>query len=87
MHPHKPGDRVAIVLDGAQQGGMPHRRFHGLTGTVIEKRGRALAVKVKIGDAMKTVVSRPEHLRPEGEAAERKKAQAQQRAKVVPSGE
>ena len=66
MHPYKPGDRVAIVLDGAQQGGMPHRRFHGLTGTIIEKRGRALAVRVKIGNAIKTVVSRPEHLRPEG---------------------
>ena len=80
MHPYKPGDRVAIVLDGAQQGGMPHRRFHGLTGTVIEKRGRAIAVKVKIGDAMKTVVSRREHLRPEGSAAAKRKVQDRRRA-------
>ena len=27
MHPYAEGDRVAIVLDGAQQKGMPHRRI------------------------------------------------------------
>ena len=31
MHPYEEGDKVAIVLDGAQQGGMPHRRFQGKT--------------------------------------------------------
>ena len=27
MHNYEEGDRVAIVLDGSQQMGMPHRRF------------------------------------------------------------
>ena len=31
MHPYSEGDRVAIVLDGAQHKGMPHRRFQGKT--------------------------------------------------------
>ena len=31
MHAYEPGDRVAIVLDGGQQKGMPHRRFQGRT--------------------------------------------------------
>ena len=31
MHKYEEGDRVAIVLDGGQQMGMPHRRFHGRT--------------------------------------------------------
>ena len=65
MHPYKEGDRVAIVLDGAQQKGMPHRRFHGLTGIILEKRGRALAIEVPIGKSSKIVISRPEHLRPQ----------------------
>ena len=28
MHNYDEGDRVAIVLDGGQQMGMPHRRFN-----------------------------------------------------------
>ena len=34
MHDYREGDRVAIVLDGGQQQGMPHRRFQGKTGFI-----------------------------------------------------
>ena len=34
LHEYDTGDRVAIVLDGGQQGGMPHRRFNGRTGFI-----------------------------------------------------
>ncbi len=64
MHTYQEGDKVAIVLDGAQQRGMPHRRFQGRTGIISGKQGRALVVKVADGNMEKTVVSRPEHLRP-----------------------
>jgi large subunit ribosomal protein L21e len=63
LHEYSVGDRVAIVLDGGTQGGAPHRRFHGLTGTIAERRGRAWVVNVKDGNMAKTVISRPEHLR------------------------
>ena len=64
MHQYEEGDRVAIVLDGGQQGGMPHRRFNGRTG-FIEKRQRvAWIVAVKDGNMQKTVIARAEHLRP-----------------------
>ena len=33
------GEKVHIVVNSSIQKGMPHRRFHGLTGTVIGKRG------------------------------------------------
>ena len=66
MHTYQEGDKVAIVLDGAQQRGMPHRRFQGRTGIISGKQGRALVVKVADGNMEKTVVSRPEHLRPIG---------------------
>jgi|TARA_B110000196_G_scaffold74172_1_gene63670 large subunit ribosomal protein L21e len=63
MHPYAEGDRVAIVLDGAQQKGMPHRRFQGKTGIIAGIQGRAYVISVSDGDMQKTVVARPEHLR------------------------
>ena len=38
MHAYEPGDRVAIILDGGQQRGMPHRRFQGRTGFIKEQQ-------------------------------------------------
>ena len=64
LHPYKEGDKVSIVLDGTQQKGMPHRRFHGLTGTIVKPQGKAFVVTVVQGNMEKTVVARPEHLRP-----------------------
>ena len=64
MHKYEPGDRVAIVLDGGQQRGMPHRRFQGRTGFIQEQQGKAYIVAVKDGNMQKTVIARPEHLRP-----------------------
>ena len=64
MHDYSEGDSVAIVLDGGQQMGMPHRRFNGKTGVITGKQGRAWVIEVKDGNKQKTVVSRPEHLRP-----------------------
>ena len=64
IHEYSEGDRVAIVIDGGQQKGMPNRRFQGRTGTISAKQGRAYVVSVKDGNMAKLVVSRPEHLRP-----------------------
>ena len=64
MHAYEPGDRVAIVLEGGQQKGMPHRRFQGRTGFIQEQQGSAYVVAVKDGNMQKTVIARPEHLRP-----------------------
>ena len=63
MHTYAPGDRVAIVLDGGQQRGMPHRRFQGRTGFIQEQQGKAYIVSGKDGNMQKTVIARPEHLR------------------------
>ena len=53
----KQGDRVAIVLDGGQQMGMPHRRFHGRTGFIEKRQGVAWVVSVKDGNMQKTVIA------------------------------
>ena len=64
MHNYEEGDRVAIVLNGSQQRGMPHRRFQGRTGFIKSRQGAAWVVAVKDGNMQKTVVARPEHLKP-----------------------
>ena len=63
MHEYSNGDRVAIVIDGGQQRGMPHRRFQGKTGTISGKQGVGWVVNLKDGNKPKTIVARPEHLR------------------------
>ena len=55
------GEKVNIVIDPSIHKGMPHSRFHGLTGVVTGIRGTAYEVSVNVGKT-KIVVSRPEHL-------------------------
>lgn len=59
------GQKVHIVLDSSVQKGQPHPRFHGKTGTVVGKRGRAWLLTIKDGNMEKTVIARPQHLRPQ----------------------
>jgi len=58
------GQKVAIVQEPSSFKGMPFSRFKGIVGEIIEKRGRAYVVKVKVGGKIKKVISRPEHLKP-----------------------
>ena len=58
----KPGNRVSVVIEPSVQKGQPHPRFHGKTGVVVEKRGRAYLVELKDGNATKKVIARPVHL-------------------------
>jgi len=57
------GESVNIVIDSAIHKGMPHIRYHGYTGKVIEKQGDCFKVSVTVGKKEKTLVIRPEHLR------------------------
>lgn len=62
---YEPGQRVHIVIDPSIHGGMPHRRFHGRTGTIVGKRGRSWLLEIKDGNATKIVIARPQHLKPQ----------------------
>jgi len=64
LHEYQPGTRVVIKLDPSVQKGMPHRRYHGKVGTIVEKRGRSYVVNVTQGDAIKEIIAKPEHLEP-----------------------
>lgn len=59
------GDKVDIIADPSfQKRGMPHRRFHGKTGTVVGKRGRCYEVVFKDIHKEKLIILGKEHIRP-----------------------
>ena len=64
LYQYEPGNRVVIKIDPSVHKGMPHKRYHGKVGTVIDKRGRSYIVSVTQGNAVKEVIIRPEHLQP-----------------------
>ncbi len=59
----EPGQKVHIDLDPSVHKGMPNPKFHGRTGTVVEQRGNAYLVAVTDGNALKTVIARPQHIK------------------------
>ena len=58
------GQKVVIKIDSTQVKGMPHRRFNGLVGVVTEVGARGLRVDVPVGDKVKSVVARKDHIAP-----------------------
>jgi large subunit ribosomal protein L21e len=64
LYEYQSGSRIVIKIDSSVQKGMPHKRYHGKIGTVVNKRGRSYVVSVPQGDAVKEIVVRPEHLEP-----------------------
>jgi large subunit ribosomal protein L21e len=61
---HEVGSKVIIKMDSSVQKSLPHKRFHGKIGIVLNKRGRGYVVSVPQGEAVKEVIVRPEHLEP-----------------------
>jgi large subunit ribosomal protein L21e len=64
LYEYQPGTRVAIKIDPSVQKGMPHKRYHGRVGTIIAKRGRSYIISVTLGNAVREIIARPEHLEP-----------------------
>lgn len=64
LYQYEPGNRVVIRIDPSVHKGMPHKRYHGKVGIVIDKRGRSYIVSVTQGNAVKEIIVRPEHMRP-----------------------
>ncbi|MBI5001134.1 MAG: 50S ribosomal protein L21e [Euryarchaeota archaeon] len=57
------GTKVRIIIDPSVHTGQPHSRFHGLTGTVVGRQGRAYMLDVRMGNKLKQVVISAAHLR------------------------
>lgn len=64
LREYKPGENVVIDINPSVHKGMPHRRYHGNVGVIVARRGRAYAVNVTQGDAVKKIIVLPEHLKP-----------------------
>ncbi|MCS7145073.1 MAG: 50S ribosomal protein L21e [Nitrososphaerota archaeon] len=58
------GQKVAIDIDPSTQKGMPHKRYQGRVGRIVEKRGRGYIVEVELGSKLKRLSVLPEHLKP-----------------------
>ncbi len=58
MREFKTGEKVHLVINPDSRK-IPHPRFHGKTGKVVEKRGNSYMVSVQ----RKKVLVRPEHLK------------------------
>jgi large subunit ribosomal protein L21e len=57
------GDKVVVKIDSGIHKGMPHKRYQGRVGTVVERRGRAYVVEIPQTKIVKTIIALPEHLR------------------------
>ena len=64
LYEYKEGEKVSIQINSSVHKGMPHRRFHGKIGTVLEKRGRAYVIEVKDGNLPKKILTLPNHIKP-----------------------
>ncbi len=64
LQEYENGASVIIKIDSSLQKALPHRRFHGKIGQVIDKRGRGYVVRVAQGDSIRDLIVRTEHLEP-----------------------
>lgn len=60
---YKINDKVDIIIDPSVHKGQPHRRFHGKTGLITGKQGKAMVVKIKDFGKEKELIVTREHLR------------------------
>jgi large subunit ribosomal protein L21e len=64
LYEYKPGEKVVVKIDPSVHKGMPHRRYHGKIGIIINKRGRSYIVNITQGGTAKEIIVRPEHIVP-----------------------
>lgn len=59
----KKGQTVAIKIDPSSPS-KPFRRFHGMSGKVVGKRGSAYIIRIYDMKKQKHIIAKPEHLKP-----------------------
>lgn len=64
LREYNQGDKVAIKIDSSIHKGMPHPRYQGKIGVISEKRGRAYVINLMEGKKVRTLIARPEHIKP-----------------------
>ncbi len=56
------GEFVHININPVNMRTAPHKRYQGMTGKIIGKRGKALIVEVYLGNKKKQIITTKEHL-------------------------
>ena len=64
LHNYLSEEKVSIKIDPSVHKGMPHRRYQGKIAKIIERRGRSYIIEVPVKSVKKTLILRPEHLKP-----------------------
>ncbi len=59
----KVDERVIVDIDSSYHKGMPHKRFIGKHGKVLEKKGKSYIIEIKEGNKYKKVICAPTHLK------------------------
>ena len=59
----KMNQKVVILPEPSSAAGMPHPRFKGKSGKIIDKRGKSYIVEILDGNKVKKLICRPEHLK------------------------
>lgn len=64
LREYKVGEKVQVIIEPSVHKGMPHRRYNGLVGEIVEKRGSGYILRVFQGDKPKEISVMPDHIRP-----------------------
>ncbi|MCD6563285.1 MAG: 50S ribosomal protein L21e [Thermoproteales archaeon] len=64
LYQYNVGDKVHIDITPDNISTAPHRRYQGKVGTIIEKRGKAYVIAVKVGGKIKKIITTKEHIKP-----------------------
>jgi large subunit ribosomal protein L21e len=64
FHEYKTNDKVALIFNLSEKKGRFSKPFHGRTGSIVKKQGRAYIVKFLDGRVVKKVVTTASHLKP-----------------------
>lgn len=66
LREYEAGQQALVIIDPRQHKGLPHRRYHGKVGTIIEAGRRAVMLDVKLGKKTKKLITRYDHIKPFG---------------------
>lgn len=57
------GDTISIKIDPSYHVGMPHPKYYGYIGKIINKRGECYEVEINDKGKKKIIIAHPAHLR------------------------
>ena len=60
---YKIGDKVMINIDPSEHNTMPHRRYQGKIGTVLEVGKRIVRIAIQIGNKEKILQTKRNHIK------------------------